>query len=232
MESRKYRGIKRGRGYELHHIIPKCLGGGDGGSNLVKLTPREHYIAHSLLSKIYLDNHKIQYAFLCMLRDPHGHRSFTSKMYETIKKRFSDFKKWHIKIYNPGKSQKSRLLAKNRMLNNNPMKCTPEKNHTAKETTVHFDDESIVVFKIKKEFIEFLMERTNLTFSVVKAKIKSNEFLLKNGVTKIETTKKNKAKEISLGKKWYNNGEKNLYISAEEIAPPGFNPGMLYKRRK
>ena len=37
--------------YELHHIIPKSLGGDNSESNLVKLTPREHFFAHLLLAK-------------------------------------------------------------------------------------------------------------------------------------------------------------------------------------
>lgn len=37
---------------EKHHIIPKSEGGTDDISNLVELTPREHYIAHKLLYKI------------------------------------------------------------------------------------------------------------------------------------------------------------------------------------
>lgn len=38
---------------ELHHIIPRCIGGSDDPENLVKLTAREHYIAHLLLAKIH-----------------------------------------------------------------------------------------------------------------------------------------------------------------------------------
>jgi len=38
---------------ELHHIKPKSLGGGDEKNNLVKLTAREHFIAHKLLAKIH-----------------------------------------------------------------------------------------------------------------------------------------------------------------------------------
>ena len=37
---------------EKHHIIPKCLGGEDCKTNLVNLTPEEHYLAHQLLVKI------------------------------------------------------------------------------------------------------------------------------------------------------------------------------------
>lgn len=51
--SRKVRGITRGKGYEIHHIIPRSLGGSDDQDNLVKLTYREHYLAHKLLLKIY-----------------------------------------------------------------------------------------------------------------------------------------------------------------------------------
>lgn len=51
--------------FEIHHIIPKCIGGNDNKQNLVKLTPKEHFIAHKLLCKIY--SYKgIRYAF-CMM---------------------------------------------------------------------------------------------------------------------------------------------------------------------
>ncbi len=39
--------------YETHHIRPRCIGGTDDSSNLVKFTAREHFIAHWLLTKIY-----------------------------------------------------------------------------------------------------------------------------------------------------------------------------------
>lgn len=38
---------------ELHHVLPRALGGDDSGTNLVKLTAREHFIAHLLLARIY-----------------------------------------------------------------------------------------------------------------------------------------------------------------------------------
>lgn len=42
--------------YEKHHIIPKSLGGSDDPANLVKLTLREHFVAHRLLVKIHASN--------------------------------------------------------------------------------------------------------------------------------------------------------------------------------
>lgn len=41
---------------EKHHIIPRCLGGSDRLYNLVELTPKEHFVCHLLLVKIYPTN--------------------------------------------------------------------------------------------------------------------------------------------------------------------------------
>ena len=46
---------------EIHHVIPKSLGGTDLKSNLVKLTAREHFIAHWLLTKVYDRSKLLQY---------------------------------------------------------------------------------------------------------------------------------------------------------------------------
>lgn len=37
--------------YELHHILPKSMGGSNDKENLVLLTSREHYICHLLLAR-------------------------------------------------------------------------------------------------------------------------------------------------------------------------------------
>lgn len=39
--------------FEIHHIIPRCIGGTDNDNNLVALTPEEHLLAHILLTKMY-----------------------------------------------------------------------------------------------------------------------------------------------------------------------------------
>ena len=43
--------------FEKHHVIPKSLGGSNEPDNLVKLTPREHFICHLLLTKMTHGNH-------------------------------------------------------------------------------------------------------------------------------------------------------------------------------
>jgi hypothetical protein len=52
---------------ESHHIIPKCIGGTDDDTNLVDLTPEEHYVAHQLLAKLYPNNMKIAKAVAMMV---------------------------------------------------------------------------------------------------------------------------------------------------------------------
>src|SRR5690606_20813609 len=36
-----------------HHILPRCLGGGNDPENLIRLTPEDHYFAHLLLGQIH-----------------------------------------------------------------------------------------------------------------------------------------------------------------------------------
>lgn len=46
--------------YELHHIIPTCIGGEDTEENTVLLTPREHFIIHYLLWKLNPETRKLR----------------------------------------------------------------------------------------------------------------------------------------------------------------------------
>lgn len=52
--------------YETHHIIPRCLGGGDGKENLVKLSPQDHLEAHFLLARMFPENNLLKHSFYCM----------------------------------------------------------------------------------------------------------------------------------------------------------------------
>lgn len=72
---------------EVHHIIPTCINGSNSSDNLVSLTPREHYIAHLLLCKMYPTNTPLKYA-LRMMGVANAHQIYrrTGVMYEKIKK--------------------------------------------------------------------------------------------------------------------------------------------------
>lgn len=75
---------------ESHHILPRCLGGDDDLDNLVKLTAKEHYIAHLLLHKVNPDNPKLLHAVnsFCTRSDV-----VSSKTYQTIRIKFSEYMK-------------------------------------------------------------------------------------------------------------------------------------------
>lgn len=73
---------------ESHHILPKSLGGSNIKSNLVLLTPREHFIAHWLLYKIYTgkEKAKMAYAFFRMCsNNPNQQRVTNSRLYQSRK---------------------------------------------------------------------------------------------------------------------------------------------------
>ena len=84
--------IERGKnrmieGYvEKHHIIPRCMGGGDERENLVQLTPEEHYVAHQLLMRIYPSVTGLAYATQ-MMTIHHTESRTTNKLFGWIRKK-------------------------------------------------------------------------------------------------------------------------------------------------
>lgn len=71
---------------ERHHVIPKCLGGIDDLSNIVALTPEEHFLAHQLLCKMHPNEPKLVFAMHMMTANKYGHRN-NNKMYGWIRKK-------------------------------------------------------------------------------------------------------------------------------------------------
>ena len=53
---------------EVHHIVPRCMGGTDDQTNLATLTPQEHLLAHLLLIKIHPDAGRLKVAVHWMLQ--------------------------------------------------------------------------------------------------------------------------------------------------------------------
>lgn len=76
--------------YETHHIIPRCMGGSNAKSNLVKFTAREHYIAHMLLVRMTTGSpqKKMRCAVWKMLRTNSEQQRYIpcNRQYEIIKK--------------------------------------------------------------------------------------------------------------------------------------------------
>ena len=69
---------------EKHHILPRCMGGTDESTNLVNLTPEEHYVAHQLLVKMYPEESGLVFAAIMMTA-----QRPSNKLYGWIKRRMS-----------------------------------------------------------------------------------------------------------------------------------------------
>lgn len=85
----------RNPGYEIHHIMPRSLGGSDEPHNLVYFTPREHFIAHRLLARLY--GGSMWFAFMRMCNSG-GKYHYTSQTYELARKNQAE----QIAIVNTG----------------------------------------------------------------------------------------------------------------------------------
>lgn len=96
------RSRKDSRIYEQHHIIPKSCGGSNEPSNLILLTPKEHYICHRLLPKMVkskIHYEKMIYA-LWSLVNGNGHSerySPSGKIYQQIKEEQGKIKSERMK---------------------------------------------------------------------------------------------------------------------------------------
>lgn len=68
--------------YQEHHILPSSLGGSDEKSNLVLLTPREHYICHLLLTRMTTGSDRSKMVFAFFRFRPKDTDINSSKRYE------------------------------------------------------------------------------------------------------------------------------------------------------
>lgn len=119
--------------YERHHIVPKALGGTNEKTNLVYLTPKEHFICHHLLTKFTLgeDRSKMLFAFwgfvnFCGPRNIEDYK-VTARVYSIIKTEIAN----HLSRSRQGENnpnfgknhtELNKRLASERMLEDNPMK--------------------------------------------------------------------------------------------------------------
>ena len=73
---------------ELHHIIPKSLGGLDVDDNLVCLTAREHCIAHLMLCR-FGNKNQVSKMTWALQRFLSSNKTVSSVLYESTKKKWN-----------------------------------------------------------------------------------------------------------------------------------------------
>ena len=77
---------------EIHHILPRSLGGDNSTGNLVQLSGREHFICHILLTKMTKGREKYSmiHAAIGMKRArDYQDRYINGRLYETVRKEFA-----------------------------------------------------------------------------------------------------------------------------------------------
>ena len=89
IEDRKYQKFSKDDYVEIHHIVPRSLGGTDSIDNLINLTPRDHFFAHLLLSKMFtgVSSIKMIHALRCMRDLTVGNKRYkvNSREYELVR---------------------------------------------------------------------------------------------------------------------------------------------------
>jgi hypothetical protein len=79
---------------EIHHIIPRCMGGTNEKDNLVDLTAREHFICHLLLTRIHPTHKGLRLAVWNMCNTKRSYQSRykpNSQLYEMIRTEYSEY---------------------------------------------------------------------------------------------------------------------------------------------
>jgi hypothetical protein len=110
---------------ESHHILPQSMGGLNNDDNLVKLSVRQHYLAHWMLWKAYKSK-EMTFAFFSMSNQNNQHQGrekrITSRTHELLRAEFSqlisdsttklwqdpEYRQKHIDTNNSEKTQKVR----------------------------------------------------------------------------------------------------------------------------
>lgn len=93
LSTRGNRGITDDEYYEVHHIVPRCMGGTDNLNNKIRLYAKEHYEAHRLLALENPNNEKLIYAWWCFVNGWNAEKQeryiVTADEYEEAKIKYS-----------------------------------------------------------------------------------------------------------------------------------------------
>jgi hypothetical protein len=90
---------------DIHHILPRCLGGDNSKNNLVELTRREHYIVHLLLTKFTVgDAKKKMFYALHRITNTGDIKIKSSRIFEYLRSNHSAIVSGRMKENNPNKN--------------------------------------------------------------------------------------------------------------------------------
>lgn len=221
------------QGYtESHHIIPRCMGGNDDESNLVKLTAREHFVAHQLLYKIYRT-----YGLLCaitlMCTDKAGNR-INNRLYEWHRTRFSEESSKHMKEHWKNNPHPKGMLGKNHK--------EETKKIVSGKNKISVPSVEVYKYSMEGELIEKFRSLAEASRSVkgTASNIKycaEGKFQYAYGFRwsydpkAVFASIKDRNYKGIRGKKWINNGSECTLIGKDDTIPSGWKHGRILKRK-
>lgn len=125
---------------ELHHIIPKSLGGSDDKENLVFLTGREHLICHLLLVRITESSDKAKmisaaWSMANLENNGQSRTKLNSRQYSILREQFSKSHSVRMIENNPMNSPEVKQIHQQAIIRRGKTSGMTGKNH--KETTIN-----------------------------------------------------------------------------------------------
>ncbi len=123
---------------ERHHIIPKSLNGDDSTNNIVRLTAREHFVCHLLLTKMVEGKNKIKMynaAFQMSVSSNNQSRyKISSRVYAILKKHKSEAMEGNLFGSHPMTDEtKRKISAAKKGKPNYKLKNVPKSDDTKKK---------------------------------------------------------------------------------------------------
>jgi hypothetical protein len=157
IKSRPERNLKKEKGFHIHHIIPKSLNGSENKENKIKLTYREHFIAHLILWKCC--SGKMAEAFFLMNQNKivtNKYIKLNSKQYSILTEECSNIKSINSKGKNNpnfGKKHSEEIIYK--MKNNRK----PKEEGNYKKGENHYNYGKKIPEEIRKKISKAIKEK-------------------------------------------------------------------------
>lgn len=202
--------VKDGQHFNIHHIIPRALSGSNESCNLIKLTHREHYIAHLILWKAY--HGKMACAFWWMSNQ---HTS-NSRYYEKLGPEVREF------LFE---------TLKNRIVVNNGSKMLHVNNDEIPNGFVIGSLHKVTQYN-KQSYSDFFSKSKWITDGSINHRINKDEKIPECFyIGKTEHCSFSiKKSEATKQKIWINDGVKNKRINRDDEIPNNYTIGMLQQK--
>lgn len=180
---------------ELHHVVPRSLGGSNDQENLVNLTAREHFICHILLTKFTTgtDKNKMIRAVMIMKGSNKNQcRYFNSRLYEHIRVKF-------------GKQQSTRMQGENNSFYGKKHSAESKKRMSSTKKGKHNNSWNTGLTTETSEKLKEVAKKISESKKGVPSKRKGFSGKPASNETKAKMRERRQGNSY-----WWNDGEKNL----------------------